>query len=131
MGPTVTRHASARRSGAVLLEVLIGLAILGAVGGSVLGLIADASAATRRVHRSDAQLREASALLEAVTLWTTGDLDRHLGWRAQGDWRMWVGREPGSVYTIRLARADSGGELLRTSLYRPEAAPEVAPEVAP
>ena len=69
-------------------------------------------------------MRDASALLEAVALWPRADLDRHLGDRPQGAWRMQVDRPTPTLYVIVLADSTNRRELLRTTLYRPQPADE-------
>jgi prepilin-type N-terminal cleavage/methylation domain-containing protein len=106
--------------GVVLLEVLIAMAILGVVGAAVAAMAVGASDAVHRAQGADADLRRASNFLEAVALWPREDLDRHLGSRRQGAWRLDVQHPVRSLYTVVLT--DSGGahELLHTALFRPE-----------
>lgn len=106
--------------GAALLEVLVALAILGTAGASLATGVREALAATERARRADAELREASALLDAVALWPREDLDRRLGERAQGAWRLTILRPAPAVYFVTLADSGGGREVLRTAIYRPE-----------
>jgi type II secretory pathway pseudopilin PulG len=110
---------SSPRNGVVLLEVLVGLAILGTAGAAMAALALGASDTVRRAQRADDEMRRASALLEAVALWPREDLDRHLGVRAQGEWSMHVGHPVPALYTVSLTDSTGAHELLRTALFRP------------
>ena len=59
-----------------------------------------------------------------MSLWPREDLDRRLGERAQGPWRLTITRPAPTLYVVSLADSASGGaagaELLTTTLYRPE-----------
>ncbi len=114
------------RRGAVLLEALVALTILAIAGGSVMTLASESARSLRRARERDAELRAASAFFDAVSLWSRDDLDRHLGDRPEGRWRMRTGRPLPTLYTIVLSDSGQRAEVLRTSLYRPEAA-RVAP----
>jgi hypothetical protein len=72
------------------------------------------------VHMRDneREMRRASALLDAVALWPRRDLDRHLGDRRQGPWRMQVQRITETLYTVVITDSIERREILRTALYR-------------
>jgi type II secretory pathway pseudopilin PulG len=101
------------------MEVLIALAILGTAGAGVAALAIGASDTVRHAQRADDEIRRASAFLDAVSLWPREDLDRHLGDRPQGEWRMTVEHPVPSLYTVTLADSNGTQELLRTALFRP------------
>ena len=109
------------RSGMTLLEVLVALAILGVAGATTIGLASESWRAVRAAREADESLREASAFFDAVALWPREDLDRHLGDRAQGPWRMRVDRPTPTLYVVTLADSTRGLAILETSLFRPEA----------
>lgn len=111
------------RGGVALLEVLVALAILGSVGAALGALAAGAGDTVRRAQRADEELRRASALLEAVSLWPREDLDRRLGARAQGRWMLRIQHPLSSLYTVSLADSADARELLRTALFRPAPRP--------
>lgn len=102
-----------------LLEVIVAIAILATAGVSAVTVMAESFRAIERVRASDAELARGSALFDAVALWTRDDLDRHLGSRRQGPWRMTVERAVPTLYEITLTDSTGARELLRTSLYRP------------
>ena len=114
------RRALAPRAGAVLLEVIVALTILVTAGATLIVLASESTRAVRRARAVDVEMREANALFEAVALWPRADLDRHLGERAQGRWRMRVDRPTPTVYVVTLTGSARSTELLRTALFRPE-----------
>ena len=97
------------------------LVILSVAGTAAVTLVGQSADAVRRAREADAEVRAASTFLHAVSLWTRDDLDRRLGDRPQGGWRLRVQRPAPTLYEVVLADS-AGGELLRTSLFRPEPA---------
>ena len=106
----------------MLLEAIVALTILAVAGGAVVALATDSVRAVERAAAADAATRKASALLDAVALWSREDLDRHLGAREQGSWRMIVDRPTPTLYTVVLTDSSGTRVLLRTALYRAEEA---------
>jgi type II secretory pathway pseudopilin PulG len=115
-----------RRTGVILLEVMVALVILSVAGMTAVVLAAESSRAVAHAREADGAMRAASAFLDAVALWPRADLDRHLGDRPQGRWRMRVDRPVSALYVVTLRDGTTGAEVLTTSLYRP-APPSSAP----
>lgn len=114
-------HLNGKRRGVVLLEALIALALIGTVALSTLALSAsDTDAVKRLLVRSD-EISEASRFLELVALWTRDDLDRRLGTRPQGPYRLRILRPMRTVYTLELLDSKTERLMLATAVYRPEA----------
>lgn len=109
------------RHGVVLLEAIVAMTILAVVGAAVVALAADSAHAVERATSADAATARASAFLDAVALWPREDLDRHLGTRDEGPWRMTVGRPVPTLYTVALADSAERRILLTTVLFRAEA----------
>ena len=126
--PPARKSRSGRRRGAALLEVIAALTILAAAGAAAIANATDAARTVRRARESEDVIRRASALFDAVALWPREDLDRHLGARVQGDWRMHIDRPTPMLYVIILADRRAGRELLRTVLYRPEPIQQEVPD---
>jgi type II secretory pathway pseudopilin PulG len=118
------------RAGAVLLEAIVALLILSVAGTAAVTLVSQSADAVRRAREADAEARAASDFLHAVSLWTRDDLDRRLGDRPQGDWRLRIQRPAPTLYEVVLVDSAGGRELLRTALFRPEPAAAEAPESA-
>ena len=112
------RHSG--RRGVVLLEAIVALTILAVACGAVVVLATDSARAVVRAVAADADSRAASALLDAAALWSREDLDRHLGSREQGRWRMVVDRPALTLYVVTLADSSGSRVLLRTVFYRRE-----------
>jgi type II secretory pathway pseudopilin PulG len=111
------------RRGAVLLEALVALAVLASVGVAAAWSASESLRAVARAHAREADVRLATRLLTAVTLWSREDLDRHLGTRQQGPLSMRVDRPTAALYEISLMDSTKRTVLLRTTLFRPQAAP--------
>lgn len=117
------------RKGAVLLEAIVAVVILAVAGTTAVTLVGQSADAVRRAREADAEAREASAFLHAVSLWTRDDLDLRLGDRPQGDWRLQVQRPSPTLYEVTLVDSARTRVILRTSLFRPEPARQALPEV--
>lgn len=105
--------------GVALLEVIVGLTVLVLIGFTASVMVVEATEAVHRAARADAEMRAASAFLDAVALWPREDLDRRLGDRRQGPWRLRLDRPTPTLYTAVLSDSTGRSEILRTSLYRP------------
>jgi hypothetical protein len=106
------------RAGAVLLEVMVALAILGVIASTAAWRTAEWMHTVHRAHTAEAQVRDAQRLLTAVSLWPREDLDRHLGARPQGAWMLSVDRASPELYRVTLRDTASRAVALRTTLYR-------------
>jgi len=105
------------RGGAALLEALVALALLGTVGSAAAWSATESLRAVQRTHAREVEQRAAAQLLNAVELWPRADLDRHLGTRGEGSWRLYIERPTETVYTVTVSDS-AGGVLLQTALYR-------------
>jgi type II secretory pathway pseudopilin PulG len=108
------------RQGASLLEVLVGLTLLAVAGAALLSLLAQTIDAVSRQHRYDAQVRTASARLDAIAVWTRAQLEARVGTTPLGPWTLRIAMAPGGLYHVSLSADDTPGVFLETSLYRPE-----------
>jgi type II secretory pathway pseudopilin PulG len=111
------------RRGTVLLEAMVALAILAVAGTAAVTLVAQSADAVRRAREADLEMRRADAFLHAASLWSRDDLDRRLGERPQGPWRLVVQRPAPSLYELVLVDSAGGRELLRTAVHRPVPVP--------
>jgi type II secretory pathway pseudopilin PulG len=111
-------RADWRRAGVVLLEVLVALMILGIAGGAAITLAVDAGNSLRRAQGAEVEMRAASAFLDRVSLWGREDLDRRLGERVQGQWRLRVDRPAPTLYVVELRDSAARRVLLSTALFR-------------
>jgi type II secretory pathway pseudopilin PulG len=107
-----------RRDGAVLLEAIVALAVLGTIASGSVLLTAESVRAVNRVHAREAGVRGAQRLLDAVSLWPREDLDRHLGSTAQGPWRLYVDRVSNTLYEVAIVDTATDARILRTAVFR-------------
>lgn len=108
------------RAGTALLEVIAAVTILSIAVVAAVAMSAEAMRALERARAAEAEVIAASSFLDAVALWPREDLDRRLGARVQGPWRLYIERTLPTVYSIILIDTLSGRDLLRTALFRPE-----------
>lgn len=120
------RREANSRGGMVLLETIVALTILAVGGLSVVTLAVGSLAAIERARIADESSQQASQFLDAVSLWTRADLDRHLGDRPEGQWRLRIERPIPTLYVVSLRDSSTNRSLFTTSLYRVEA-PHAAP----
>jgi type II secretory pathway pseudopilin PulG len=115
----MTRPTRGRgQAGAVLLEVLVALSVLGVIASAAAWRTGEWLHTVRRVHAAEEEMRAAQRLFSAVSLWPREDLDRHLGSRPQGPWTLEVERAAPDLYRVALRDSASRATLLRTALYR-------------
>jgi type II secretory pathway pseudopilin PulG len=102
-----------------LLEVIVAITILGIAGLAAIAASREALVTVHHAGRAQDAVSDASAFLDVVSLWTREDLDRRLGDRAQGPWRLRISRVQDSIYEVALSDSASGRVLIGTALYRP------------
>lgn len=112
-----------RRAGAALLEAIVALAVFGTAGSAALLLMRDGVRAAERARAAEREMRHADAFLATVSLWTREDLDRRLGERPQGPWRLVILRRTPMLYDVALRDSLTDVLVLRTALHR--AMPEI------
>jgi type II secretory pathway pseudopilin PulG len=115
-----TRRAQGTRRGIVLLECIVALTILGSSLAGMMLLLAESDRVAQRAEAVDARYERADAFMHNVALWTKEDLDRRLGEREQGEWRLIVQRGRPTLYGIVLIDGRTRELLVRSSLYREE-----------
>ena len=104
----------------MLLEAIVALTILTLAMLASVAMVRQGVESVRRAEEAEREIRQASAFMDAIALWPRADLDRHLGDRAEGPWRLMIGRPIRTLYLVALTDSASRRELLRTALYRPE-----------
>ena len=95
------------------------MTILAVAAVTLMTLLAQATNSLDRTRRIESETRAVNRLMHAAALWSREDLDRHLGSRSQGVWRMRVERPLPALYTVTISDSTEARELLRTSLFRP------------
>jgi type II secretory pathway pseudopilin PulG len=104
---------------------LVAVMILTVAGLAATAAVRQGADSERQAERADADMRAASAFLDAVALWPRADLDRHLGDRPEGAWRLRIDRQIPTLYLVMLTDSSGGRTLLQTAVYRP--APPATP----
>lgn len=107
----------------MLLEVVVALAVLGTAGTTIIGTVGQALNAVQRARDAGSRASGTSAHLDVISLWPRADLERHLGVRREGRWRLEIQRSAATLYTVMLV---DSADSLRTVLYRPDSS-NVAP----
>lgn len=109
-----------RRSGVVLLEVLVALVLIATAGAAILALEIQTESAVHRARDAERRLDRAHAFFQAATLWSAAEFDLRLGTRAQGPYRLTIQRPSSTVYLLALAdSATPDRPMLETAVYRP------------
>ena len=105
------------RRGAVLLEVVVGIAILAITGSAWITLLAQTNHSIRELRAREAQLRIASAELRRITLWPRVQLDLRVRSSRLSSFTLTVSPIAPSLYTVALGDTSTGVVILRTTLY--------------
>lgn len=108
------------RKGVVLLEAIVAITILTIAGLASVAMVREAVESVRFAQQAEGEIRRASAFMDAIALWPRADLDRHLGNRPEGLWRLSVERPAPTLYLVVLTDSSGRRELVRTALFRAE-----------
>ena len=107
--------------GVALLEVLAALMILGVASLSLIDLVSAGTRAVVTARSRERELADEERLLVAYTLLARPDLDRRIGAREVGPYRVTVQRPEATLYRIGLSRTEAVDvEDLATVVYRGE-----------
>lgn len=108
-----------RRDGVVLLEAIVALTLLTIAALATVAVVRQGVESARRATVAESEIQRASAFMEAIALWPRADLDRHLGDRPEGPWRLVIDRPIPTLYRVALTDSSSRRELVRSALFRP------------
>jgi len=106
------------RRGVVLLEIIVALVILVTAGIAAVTLASQSAQTVERARAAERRTQSASALLDVMTLWPREDLDRHIGYRRQGEWVAYVDRPSPSLYRIAIYDSTRHDVILETAVFR-------------
>ena len=110
------------RRGVALLEAIVALTILTVAVLASVTMVRQGIDSVQRAEVAEAEVRRASAFMDAIALWPRADLDRHLGNRPEGPFRLAIDRPVPTLYLVALTDSSGRRELVRTALFRPELA---------
>ena len=103
----------------VMLEVMLGVAILGMAGVALITLLTQTVHTVRQGRAAERRTESATQLLDRATLWSGNDLASRLGRSRVGDWNLEVATPQTQLYTLVVLDTLSGATVLRTTVYRP------------
>ena len=114
----VRRRRSCQRTGAVLLEAIVALAVFSIASVALLRVAAESYRAIELSAAEERRLRDAGRLMDAASLWSRTELDQRLGERTQGAMLMRISRPAPQLYRVELMESEGDALLLATTLYR-------------
>ncbi len=103
----------------LLLEVLLGIVILGISGVALVTLLTQTVETVRHGRDTERRVMSASQLFNRATLWTTPELDVRLGRQRIGDWNVEVTTVQPELYALAVLDTLTGVVVLHTTVYRP------------
>jgi type II secretory pathway pseudopilin PulG len=109
----------AMRSGMVMLEAILGVAILGMAGVGLVTLLTQTVHTVRQGRTTERRTVSAMQLLDRATLWSDGELASRLGRSRIGDWNLDVATPKSRLYSLVVLDTLTGATVLRTTVYRP------------
>lgn len=107
------------RTGMVMLEVMLGVAILGMAGVALVTLLTQTVHTVRRGRSVERQTASAARLLDRATLWSDTELASSLGRQRIGDLNLEVGTIQSHLYTLIVLDTLTDAPVLHTAVYRP------------
>jgi len=96
------------------------MTILGIVSTSLVAYVHECIRSVERTRDYEAKVRSASAYLDKIALWPREDLDRHLGDRPSGSWRLTIQRVQPTLYDVTVLEPTGAIVLVHTVLFREE-----------
>lgn len=105
----------------LLLEVLLGIAILSMSGVALITLLTQTVHTVRHGRDTERRIMSASKLLNRATLWSTTELDVHVGRQRIDTWNLDVQMTQPDLYSLTVLDTLTGAAILQTMVYRPPA----------
>ena len=111
------RRSVTLRTGAVLLEVIVGMTILTIVASAWIALLGQTMQSVHALRMSEEQLRVASAELRRIVLWPRVELDARTGSSRISGFKITVSQPAPLVYAVALHDTATGALVLTTTVY--------------
>jgi type II secretory pathway pseudopilin PulG len=108
-----------RRSGMVMLEVMLGVMILGMAGVALITLLTQTVHTVRQGRAVERRMASAAQLLDRATLWSDGELASRLGRSRIGELDVDVALPQPQLYSLTVLDTLTGARVLATTVYRP------------
>jgi len=113
-------HDKRKRGGSAIIDALVALAILGASGLVLLGLLGQTAKTLRGARESERAVVGASEQLNWISVQSRMTLQAMLGRTTVHGWSFDVAAASATLFDISVAESDTTRVLLRTTLYRPD-----------
>ena len=113
-------HGDAARRGSAIIDVLVGVVVLGAAGVVLLGVLGQTATTLRSARASDRATALASDELNWVAVQNRSTLGTMRGRTNQHGWVIDVAQVGPSLFDVAVAESETTSVLLRTTLYRPD-----------
>lgn len=110
---------TARRSGMVLLEVMLGTVILGMAGVALVTLLTQTVETVRHGRQTERQTAKAAKVLNRLTLMSEAELSVRIGRQRYADWNVEIAVPAPELFTIDVHDTLSNAIVLGTAVYRP------------
>ena len=107
------------KSGMLLLEVLLGIAILGIAGVGLIMLLTQTVETVRHGRDTERRVMSASHLFNRATLYNTPELDARIGRQRIGEWNLEIVMAQMQLYSLAVLDTTTGVVVLHTTVYRP------------
>jgi type II secretory pathway pseudopilin PulG len=103
----------------VMLEVMLGVAILGMAGVALVTLLTQTVHTVRHGRAAERQTTSAAQLLDRATLWSDTELASRLGRQRIGNWNLEIAAPQPRLYMLVVLDTLTDAPVLRTAVYRP------------
>jgi type II secretory pathway pseudopilin PulG len=110
------------RRGMLMLEVMLGTAILGMAGVALITVLTQTTATASHGRAAERSVMSAAQLLDRATLWNENELTMRLGRQRVGAWDLEVGAPRARLFTLVVRDTLTGAPVLQTTVYRAVAA---------
>ena len=102
-----------------MLEVILGVAILGMAGVGLVTLLSQTLHTVRLARGAEERTESAARLLDRASVWSENALVGRLGRSRAGTWTLEFTTTRARVYSLAVLDTLTGATVLRTTLYRP------------
>jgi type II secretory pathway pseudopilin PulG len=112
-----------RRSGMILLEVMLGTVLFAMSSVALVTLLVQTVATVRHGRETERRTANATRLLNRVSLFSEFDLSLRLGVQRMNGLNMEIGAPAPTLFTIDVRDTVTGAVIVGTMVYRPTARP--------
>ena len=103
----------------VMLEVILGVAILGMAGVGLVTLLTQTLHTVRQGRGAERRTESAARVLDRATMLGESELTGRLGRSRVGDWNLEIAAPQTRLFTLAVRDTLTGAVVLRTTVYRP------------